>query len=140
MGTEDSKKYNIGLLMGVFDLFHVGHLRLIQRASACCRYLRVGVLSDDLVEKYKNRRPVIPLDERMEILSAIRGVDEVVPITDDPSRLLEYDRRPFDCFFSGGHRLLPVYQGAKHHQHPQQDERVRYNRVLQRKLRKRLPI
>ena len=75
MGTEDSKKYNIGLLMGVFDLFHVGHLRLIQRASACCRYLRVGVLSDDLVEKYKNRRPVIPLDERMEILSAIRGVD-----------------------------------------------------------------
>lgn len=101
MGTEDSKKYNIGLLMGVFDLFHVGHLRLIQRASACCRYLRVGVLSDELVEKYKNRRPVIPLDERMEILSAIRGVDEVVPITDDPSRLLEYDRRPFDCFFSG---------------------------------------
>ena len=101
MGTEDSKKYNIGLLMGVFDLFHVGHLRLIQRASACCRYLRVGVLSDELVEKYKSRRPVIPLDERMEILSAIRGVDEVVPITDDPSRLLEYDRRPFDCFFSG---------------------------------------
>ena len=101
MGTEDGKKYNVGLLMGVFDLFHVGHLRLIQRASACCRYLRVGVLSDDLVEKYKNKRPVIPLDERMEILSAIRGVDEVVPITDDPSRLLEYDRRPFDCFFSG---------------------------------------
>ena len=101
MGTEDSKKYNIGLLMGVFDLFHVGHLRLIQRASACCRYLRVGVLSDELVEKYKNKRPVIPLDERMEILSAIRGVDEVVPITDDPSRLLEHDRRPFDCFFSG---------------------------------------
>ena len=101
MGTEDGKKYNVGLLMGVFDLFHVGHLRLIQRASACCRYLRVGVLSDDLVEKYKNRRPVIPLDERMEILSAIRGVDEVVPITDNPSRLLEYDRRPFDCFFSG---------------------------------------
>ena len=101
METEDGKKYNVGLLMGVFDLFHVGHLRLIQRASACCRYLRVGVLSDDLVEKYKNKRPVIPLDERMEILSAIRGVDEVVPITDDPSRLLEYDRRPFDCFFSG---------------------------------------
>lgn len=101
METEDGKKYNVGLLMGVFDLFHVGHLRLIQRASACCRYLRVGVLSDELVEKYKSRRPVIPLDERMEILSAIRGVDEVVPITDDPSRLLEYDRRPFDCFFSG---------------------------------------
>ena len=39
--------------------------------------------------------------ERMEILAAIREVDEVVAITDDPSRLLEWDRRPFDCFFSG---------------------------------------
>ena len=129
MGTEDSKKYNIGLLMGVFDLFHVGHLRLIQRASACCRYLRVGVLSDDLVEKYKNRRPVIPLDERMEILSAIRGVDEVVPITDDPSRLQR--ERILGMGAAGiaqarfGHRLLPVYQGAKHHQHPQQDGTVK---------------
>ena len=98
---ESDKEYGVGLLMGVFDLFHVGHLRLIQRAGACCRFLRIGVLSDDLVEKYKNKRPVIPLDERMEILAAIRGVDEVVPVTDNPSRLLEGNRRPFDCFFSG---------------------------------------
>lgn len=98
---ESDKEYGVGLLMGVFDLFHIGHLRLIQRAGARCRFLRVGVLSDDLVEKYKNKRPVIPLDERMEILAAIRGVDEVVAITDNPSRLMEWDRRPFDCFFSG---------------------------------------
>ena len=51
--------------------------------------------------KFKNKPPVIPLAERMEILAAIRDVDEVVAITDDPSRLLEWDRRPFDCFFSG---------------------------------------
>ena len=98
---EAEKEYGVGLLMGVFDLFHVGHLRLIRRASARCRFLRIGVLSDELVEKYKNKRPVIPLEERMEILSAIRGVDEVVPITDEPSRLIEWNRRPFDCFFSG---------------------------------------
>ena len=95
------KKYRIGLLMGVFDLFHVGHLRLIQRAGAQCDYLRVGVLSDELVRKFKNALPVIPLAERMEILAAIRGVDEVVAIDDDPSRILEWHRRPFDCFFSG---------------------------------------
>ena len=101
MELNQDKQYEIGLLMGVFDLFHVGHLRLIQRAAACCHFLRVGVLSDDLVIKFKNKRPIIPLNERMEILKAIRGVDEVVPINDDPSRLLEWHRRPFDCFFSG---------------------------------------
>ena len=101
MGTTGEKPYRIGLLMGVFDLFHVGHLRLIQRARAQCEYLRIGVLSDALVKQYKNAPPVIPLTERMEILAAIRGVDEVVSIDDNPSRLLEWQRRPFDCFFSG---------------------------------------
>ncbi|MBQ9250017.1 MAG: adenylyltransferase/cytidyltransferase family protein [Oscillospiraceae bacterium] len=101
MGFEAKKPYPVGLLMGVFDLFHVGHLRLIRRAKAECDFLRVGVLSDELVKKYKNTYPAIPQAERMEILSAIREVDEVVPIDDDPSRLLEWKRRPFDCFFSG---------------------------------------
>ncbi len=98
---QQEKPYGVGLLMGVFDLFHVGHLRLIRRAKAQCRFLRVGVLSDELVRQYKNITPTIPLEQRMEILAALRDVDEVVPITDNPSRLLEWKRRPFDCFFSG---------------------------------------
>lgn len=98
---EEQKQYNVGLLMGVFDMFHVGHLNLIRRAKEQCRYLRVGVLSDDLVKKFKDKYPVIPLDERMEILEAVRYVDEVVEINDDPSRIIEWNRRPFDCFFSG---------------------------------------
>ena len=101
MGQNEIKTCSVGLVMGVFDLFHVGHLRLIKRAKEHCRYLRVGVLSDELVIKFKNKPPVIPLAERMEILEAIRDVDEVVAIEDNPSRLLEWDRRPFDCFFSG---------------------------------------
>ncbi len=95
------KKYDIGLLMGVFDMFHVGHLNLIKRAKEQCRYLRVAVLSDELVLEYKNKYPVIPLEERMEILASVRYVDEVVRIVDNPSRLVELDRRHFDCFFSG---------------------------------------
>lgn len=95
------KKYHIGILMGVFDMFHIGHLKLIRNANNYCDYLRVCVLSDELVYKFKQKYPVIPLEERMEILVAIKGVDEVVAITDDPSRLIEYKRRPFDCFFSG---------------------------------------
>ena len=94
-------RYDIGLVMGVFDLFHVGHLRLIKRAKARCQFLRVAVLSDDLVRKFKNITPTIPLSQRMEIIAAIDGVDEVVAIEDEPSRLVEWHRRPFDCFFSG---------------------------------------
>ena len=93
MEQNEQRKVKVGLLMGVFDLFHVGHLRLIQRAKKQCNYLRVAVLSDELVIQFKNKAPVI--------LAAIRDVDEVVAITDSPSRILEWDRRPFDCFFSG---------------------------------------
>ena len=93
--------YPVGLLMGVFDMFHIGHLRLIQRAKEHCGYLRVAVLSDELVLKFKNKNPIIPQEERMQILAAVREVDEVVCIEDTPSRLEELKRRPFDCFFSG---------------------------------------
>ena len=94
-------RYRIGLVMGAFDLFHVGHLRLIQRARARCGWLRVGVLSDELVQRFKGSAPVISQKDRMEILRALREVDEVVAINDTPDRLTEWRRRPFDCFFSG---------------------------------------
>lgn len=98
---ESEKPYGIGLLMGVFDLFHVGHLRLIKRAKARCRFLRVAVLSDELVSQFKGIMPTIPLAQRMEVLAAIEDVDEVVAIEDNPSRIMEWNRRHFDCFFSG---------------------------------------
>ena len=101
VGQPDGKPYGIGLLMGVFDLFHVGHLRLIKRAKKRCRFLRVAVLSDALTKKLKGIVPTIPLEQRMEILDALSDVDEVVSIDDDTSRLVEFQRRPFDCFFSG---------------------------------------
>ena len=99
--TETEKPYHIGMLMGVFDLFHIGHLNLIKRAKQECNYLRVGVLSDELVMKFKHIDPTIPLEERMEILQAIRYVDEVVVVDTNPSRIEEWHKRPFDCFFSG---------------------------------------
>lgn len=98
-----AKTYHIGLLMGVFDLFHIGHLNLIRRAKAQCDFLRIGVLSDTLVYEFKQNNPVIPQNERMEILRALRDVDEVVLLEtkEEVSRLNEWKRRPFDCFFSG---------------------------------------
>jgi glycerol-3-phosphate cytidylyltransferase len=63
---------------GVFDLFHIGHLNSIQRAAECGDYLIVGVQDDRDVEACKGSKPVIPLQERMAIISAIKGVDEVI--------------------------------------------------------------
>ncbi len=98
-----SKPYKVGLLMGVFDLFHIGHLNLIRRAKAQCCFLRIAVLADSLVNEYKQLYPVIPQQERMEILRALRDVDEVVLLEkgEEVSRLHEWHKRPFDCFFSG---------------------------------------
>ena len=97
------KCYNIGLLMGVFDLFHIGHLNLIRQAKAQCCFLRICVLSDELVHEFKQIYPTIPQDERMEILRALRDVDEVVLLEtkNEVSQLNEWKKRPFDCFFSG---------------------------------------
>ncbi len=107
-------KYGIGLVMGVFDLFHIGHLNLIRNAKEHCTFLRVGVLSDALVEEYKGHTPVIGQAERMEIIRAMRYVDEVVLIDDNPSKLMEYDKRPFDCVFSGDdYKNHPYWQYEK---------------------------
>ena len=64
---------------GVWDLFHVGHLNMIKRAATYGDYLIVGVATDEAATRYK-RKPVIPFEQRCEIISAIRCVDEVVPV------------------------------------------------------------
>ncbi|MGB1263456.1 MAG: adenylyltransferase/cytidyltransferase family protein [Cognaticolwellia sp.] len=69
----------IGYTTGVFDLFHIGHLNVLKRAKLECDYLIVGITSDELSMSAKNKKPVIPFQERMEIVEAIKFVDEVVP-------------------------------------------------------------
>ncbi|WP_377644482.1 adenylyltransferase/cytidyltransferase family protein [Oryzobacter terrae] len=67
-----------GYVPGVFDMFHVGHLNLIRAARPYCDHLIVGVVTDEVVEAVKGKPPVVPLRERMEIVGALRDVDEVV--------------------------------------------------------------
>jgi glycerol-3-phosphate cytidylyltransferase len=65
------------LTFGTFDLFHVGHLRILQRARALGDRLLVGVSTDDLNFRKKGRFPFVPEADRMEIVAALRCVDGV---------------------------------------------------------------
>lgn len=65
------------LTFGTFDVLHVGHLRILQRAASLGDRLVVGVSSDALNLGKKNRAPVFPQDERMRIVAALRCVDDV---------------------------------------------------------------
>lgn len=76
------KKYKIGYTTGVYDMFHIGHLNILQRAKEQCDYLVVGVTTDELCFKRKQKYPIINEKERMAIVSAIRYVDKVIPQTD----------------------------------------------------------
>ena len=68
----------IGYTAGVYDLFHIGHLNLLKNAKAMCDKLVVGVTVDKLVE-YKGKQPMIPFDDRAEIVRSCKYVDAVIP-------------------------------------------------------------
>jgi choline-phosphate cytidylyltransferase len=65
------------ITFGTFDVFHLGHLRILQRAREFGDYLIVGVSTDALNLTKKSRSPVVREEERREILAALRCVDEV---------------------------------------------------------------
>ncbi len=68
----------VGYVPGAFDMFHVGHLNIIRNASRECDRLIAGVVTDEVLLAAKGRLPVVPLEERREIVGALRYVDEVV--------------------------------------------------------------
>lgn len=70
--------YKIGYTTGVFDLFHIGHLNILKNAKENCEYLIVGVTSDELCFKRKNKYPIICQKDRIEIVKAIKYVDKVI--------------------------------------------------------------
>ncbi len=72
------KKFKIGYTTGVFDMFHIGHLNILRRAKEQCDFLIVGVTTDELCMQRKHKFPIVNEKERMEIVAAIKYVDQVV--------------------------------------------------------------
>ena len=94
------KKYKIGYTDGVYDLFHTGHLNMIETAKSQCEHLIVGVHGDDVVEGYKHRRPIINEDGRRRILASVADVDEAV-ITRFRDKMKLWEKYHFDVIFIG---------------------------------------
>lgn len=90
----------IGYAAGAFDLFHIGHLNILNRAKENCDYLIAGVASDEMCERNKGQLPVIPLEERLEIISSLRCVDRAFPEV-LPDKLDTWSELGFNIYFKG---------------------------------------
>jgi glycerol-3-phosphate cytidylyltransferase len=95
-----SPAIRVGYAAGAFDLFHVGHLNILRQARSQCDYLIAGVVSDEMLIMKKGAAPVVPLAERLEIVSHITFVDEAVAET-VPDKLDTWRSIGFDVFFKG---------------------------------------
>ncbi len=90
----------VGYAPGVYDMFHIGHLNILRRAKLDCDYLIAGVVTDVATQAAKGRRPVVPLSERLEIVQAIRFVDEAVA-DDYVDKFSMWEKLKFDVIFKG---------------------------------------
>lgn len=97
---EVQKKYKVGYTDGVYDLFHVGHLNMIQTAKEYSEFLIVGVHGDDVVAEYKHINPIINENDRKRIIESIKGVDRAV-INRFRDKLKLWELYHFDVVFIG---------------------------------------
>lgn len=90
----------VGYAPGAYDLFHIGHLNILRHAKSRCDHLIAGVVSDEMCLLTKGRLPVVPLAERLEIVSHISFVDDVYAET-VPDKLDTWRAVGFDMIFKG---------------------------------------
>ncbi len=93
------KKYKVGYTDGTYDLFHVGHLNIIEAAKQYCEYLIVAVHGDEVVKERKDA-PVIGEEDRRRIVAAIKDVDQA-EITRFRDKKKLWELYHFDVIFIG---------------------------------------
>ena len=91
--TTGDRRGVIVFTAGVWDILHVGHLNLLNRAKALGDILLAGVLTDEAAERYKPR-PVMPFEQRIELVRALRMVDDVFPVHDTNATSLLMELNP----------------------------------------------
>lgn len=85
---------------GTFDMFHVGHLKLLERLKGMGDYLIVGV-STDSFNRTKGKNTLIPYSQRSQIVSAIKYVDEVIPEESWDQKLVDVKKYDVNIFAIG---------------------------------------
>ena len=103
IGEIKMKKYKRGITVGVFDLFHVGHLNLLERCKEMCDELIVAVCDDGYVRDIKHKEPVVPEGDRVRLLNALKCVDSAVLVNfeETDNKMILLDKFGFDVLFSG---------------------------------------
>ena len=86
---------------GTFDLFHVGHLEILRRAKELGDHLTVAISTDEFNWGEKQKKSVIPYEQRAAIVEAIRYVDKVIPETCWEQKQLDVKRHGVDVFVMG---------------------------------------
>ena len=90
----------VGITYGTFDLFHIGHLRILERTRALCDRLVVGVSTDEF-NALKGKRTAVPFDDRADIVKALRWVDQVIPETSWDQKQDDIQRLGVDVLVMG---------------------------------------
>lgn len=90
----------VGYVPGAWDMFHIGHLNILSRSRSQCDRLVAGVVTDEALFAAKGKHPVIPLAERMEVLSHLDLVDDVI-VDHSVNKLEVWRRVGFDVLFKG---------------------------------------
>ncbi|MDE6489696.1 MAG: adenylyltransferase/cytidyltransferase family protein [Muribaculaceae bacterium] len=75
--TQQPKKIRV-FTSGSFDMFHIGHLNILERSAALGDELIVGVSTDELIQQYKGMPPIIPFEQRLRIVASLKCVTKVV--------------------------------------------------------------
>lgn len=99
----------IGYTAGVYDLFHAGHLNILQKAKSQCDYLIVGVNTSEGTYRYKNKRPIVDDEDRLDVVRNIKCVDEA-HLVENNSKAEALERFNYDVIFVGDdHKGEPTW-------------------------------